>query len=163
MKTELNSMMRLIKKTLVMLAFLILGIQVHAQKILVNTDDGIALSGYDAVAFFTEKKPVFGKASIKSVNKGAVYQFSSQENKQKFDKSPEAYLPQNGGFCTVSASMGKISKIEIETWSVVGNKLYLQKNMRAKGMWDKDPQNYIKKAAENWPGLVEKYGTPVAR
>jgi hypothetical protein len=54
--------------------------------------------------------------------------------------------------------MGKIAKIEIETWSIVGNKLYLQKNQSAKRMWDKDPQNYIKKAAANWPGLVEKYG-----
>jgi len=146
------------QKFIVIIMVIVISISANAQKILVNTDDGIALSGYDPVAFFTEKKPVLGKPSIKSVNKGAVYLFSSPENKIKFDNAPESYLPQNGGFCTVSASMGKIAKIEIETWSIVGNKLYLQKNQSAKRMWDKDPPNYIKKSAEKWPGLVAKYG-----
>jgi YHS domain-containing protein len=137
---------------------LAVSVSASAQKILVNTDDGIALSGYDPVAFFVERKPVLGKPEIKSINKGAVYLFSSTANKIKFDNSPENYLPQNGGFCTVSASMGKVAKIEIDTWSIVGNKLYLQKNQSAKRMWDKDPPNYIKKSSEKWPELVEKHG-----
>ena len=83
--------------------------------------------------------------------------FHSKENKIKFDKAPDNYLPQNGGFCTVSASMGKVRKIQINTWSLVDNKLYLQRNQKAKGMWDKDPQKYIKGSSEKWPELVEKY------
>jgi YHS domain-containing protein len=129
-----------------------------AQKVLVNTDDGIALSGYDPVAFFIDKKPILGQPEIKSVNRNAIYVFSSKENKIKFDKAPDNYLPQNGGFCTVSASMGKVRKIQINTWSLVDNKLYLQRNQKAKGMWDKDPQKYIKGSFEKWPELVEKYG-----
>ena len=69
-----------------------------AQKVLVNTDDGIALSGYDPVAFFIDKKPILGQPEIKSVNRNAIYVFSSKENKIKFDKAPDNYLPQNGGF-----------------------------------------------------------------
>ena len=145
------------KIILIMMVF-VLSVSANTQKILVNTDDVIALSGYDPVTFFTERKPVPGKPEIKSVNKGAVYLFSSPANKIKFDNAPENYLPQNGGFCTVSASMGKVAKIEIETWSIVENKLYLQKNQSAKRMWDKDPPNYIKKSSKKWPGLVEKYG-----
>ena len=148
----------IIQKSILIMMVFVVSISANAQKILMNTDDGIALSGYDPVAFFTEGKPVPGKPEIKSVNKGAVYLFSSPANKIKFDKAPDNYLPQNGGFCTVSASMGKIAKIEIDTWSVVGNKLYLQKNQSAKRMWDKDPPNFISKSSEKWPGLVEKYG-----
>ncbi len=158
-------MVTIIKKIVIMIRIMLMILTIIlsaniaiAQKVLVNTDDGIALSGYDPVAFFIDKKPILGQPEIKSVNRNAIYVFSSKENKIKFDKAFDNYLPQNGGFCTVSASMGKVRKIQINTWSLVDNKLYLQRNQKAKGMWDKDPQKYIKGSSEKWPKLVEKYG-----
>ena len=79
-------------KTLSLL-FLMLGLAlpVFAQtdKILVNLDKhGLALQGYDPVAFFTDQKPVKGKADLQSTYHGGTYWFASAEHKALFDANP---------------------------------------------------------------------------
>jgi YHS domain-containing protein len=66
----------------------------------VNVDSkGVILKGYDAVAYFTQGKPVKGNPAIKSTHDGATYLFASAEDKAAFDKNPAKYVPQYGGFC----------------------------------------------------------------
>src|SRR5881394_676625 len=49
-------------------------------KTLLNLDKtGIAIQGYDPVAFFTDHKPVKGKGEFATKRDGATYLFSSQE------------------------------------------------------------------------------------
>src|SRR5258707_10161594 len=79
----------------------------------VNVDNkGVILKGYDAVAYFTEGKPVKGNPAIKSTHDGATYLFASSENKTAFDKNPAKYVPQYGGFCAYGVSVGVLSDIE---------------------------------------------------
>ena len=123
---------------------------------------GIAIDGYDPVAFFTENKAVPGSMEFQSNCQGAIFQFASARNKEKFDNETLKYLPQYGGFCAVSASMGKIEPVSIETWSVEDGKLYFQRNAKALGMWNKKgPQMFIQKADKNWPVLVNRFGSPL--
>ena len=123
---------------------------------------GIAIEGYDPVAFFTENKAVPGSMEFQSNCQGAIFQFASARNKKKFDNDIMKHLPQYGGFCAVSASMGMVEPISIETWSVVNGKLYFQRNAKALGMWsEKGPQVFIQRADKNWPGLVNRFGSPL--
>jgi YHS domain-containing protein len=66
---------------------------------LVNMDsDGIALKGYDTVAYFTEGKPVKGNKQFSHDWKGAKWLFANKQHLDLFASSPEKYAPQYGGY-----------------------------------------------------------------
>jgi YHS domain-containing protein len=134
---------------------------VHAEKVLINTDKtGLALQGYDPVAYFTDGKPVKGDAKITASYRGATYRFASAEHKALFEKDPAKYEPQFGGYCGYAASINKISPISPEYWQILDGRLVLQHNNKALTLWKQDVPGNLKKADANWPGLVEKNGKP---
>ncbi len=134
-----------------------------AQPYLVNANEkGIMLDGYDVVAFQTEDKAVPGSYEFQAQYDSGVYYFKSESNKNKFEQNPEKYAPQYGGFCAVSTSMGMLEPGNVETWSVVDGKLYVQRNQKALGMWkQKGPQLFIGKANGNWEELFQKYASSI--
>lgn len=128
-------------------------------KFLVNVDaNGVALMGHDPVAFFTENKPVKGRPEVRSVYKGAIYQFASASNKSMFDKEPGKYEPQFGGFCGYAASINKVSPISVEYFEILDGRLVLQHNQKAWNLWHKDVHGNLAKADGNWPGIVDRRG-----
>lgn len=128
-------------------------------KELLNLDrQGVAIQGYDPVAFFTDGHPVKGNPQIQSEYKGAKYYFASAEHKAAFDKEPARYEPQFGGYCAYGVSHGSRAPIKIEAWQIVNGRLLMQYDLGVKDDFNKDQQGTLKKADQNWPGLVEKYG-----
>lgn len=131
------------------------------QKLLINTDqNGLALQGYDPVAYFTDSKPVKGDPAFRSTSRGAVYQFASAQHKAMFDADPARYTPQYGGYCAYAASIDAISPTDPNFWEIVDGRLILQHNQKAWDAWHKDAPGNLVKADKNWPGLVERNGTP---
>jgi YHS domain-containing protein len=121
----------------------------------VNVDSkGVILKGYDAVAYFTQGKPVKGNPAIKSTHGGATYLFSSAENKAAFDKNPAKYVPQYGGFCAFGVSVGVLSDIEGPGGFVHDGKLYVCGDEAAGKSFRSDLKRNIAKADANWPKLV---------
>jgi len=141
----------------VFLALAALSTEAPAKELL-NLENGVAIQGYDPVAFFADNRPVRGNAQFQSEYRGAKYYFASAEHKAAFDKEPAKYEPQFGGYCAYGASRGKTVPIRIETWEIINGRLLLQYDLDVKSKFDKDPQGTLRKADENWPGLVEKYG-----
>jgi len=130
-----------------------------AEKTLVNTDkNGLALQGYDPVAYFTDAKPVKGDAKFSAAYKGATYHFASAEHKKTFEADPAKYEPQFGGYCGYAASINKVSPISVDFWEILDGRLVLQHNQKAWNLWHSDVAGNLKKADANWPGLVEKNG-----
>ena len=128
-------------------------------KTLLNLDkNGLALQGYDPVAFFTENKPVKGKAEFKSVYHGATYFFASLKDKELFDKDAAKYEPAFGGFCAYGVSRNKLVEIDPEASQVTDGHLLLQYSKGVRNDFNKDPQGNLAKANANWPGLLEKKG-----
>ncbi len=119
---------------------------------------GIAVGGYDPVAFFTDGKPTPGDPGVTSTYKGAIYLFASKAHKTQFEANPEKYVPQFGGFCAYGAALGALFPVDINTWQVRNGKLYLNLNPAISAEFNKDPAGFIAKAEKNWPGLVKKYG-----
>lgn len=137
------------------------GVAVSDQKVLQNLDkDGVAIEGYDPVAYFTDKKPVKGSPAIRSVHNGAVYHFATAEHKATFDAAPAKFEPQFGGWCAYAASIDTLSPIDPKYWEVVDNRLLLQHNQKAWDLWHKDSTGNLVKADKNWPGLVDRNGAP---
>ena len=128
-------------------------------KSLLNVDkSGLAIQGYDPVAFFTEIKPVKGKPEFKSAYQGATYLFASAENKMRFDKEPAKYEPAFGGFCAYGVSRNKLVEIDPEAFQIVDGHLLLQYNKGVRNDFNKDTQGNLAKANGNWPMLLEKKG-----
>ena len=132
---------------------------VAGTKALLNVDkNGLALQGYDPVAFFTENKPVKGKPEFKSTDQGVTYLFASAENKMRFEKEPAKYEPAFGGFCAYGVSRNKLAEIDPEAFQVVDGRLLLQYSKGVRNEFNKDTQGNLAKANTNWPMLVEKKG-----
>lgn len=130
-------------------------------KTLVNVDrNGVALQGYDPVAFFTDHKPVKGKMEFKSVYHGGTYYFASAEAKADFDKDPAKFEPEFGGFCAFGVSHNKLAKIDPEAFQIVDGHLMLQYSKSVQTEFNKDTQGNLTRARANWSGLVEKQGKP---
>jgi len=115
-----------------------------------NLKNKIAIQGYDPVAYFEINKAIEGKEEITSEFNGAIYYFSSENNKTLFLKNPEQYIPQFGGYCAYGMSEGYKAPIQPEAFTIVDNKLYLNYNLEVKEMWLKDQENRIAKAAKTW-------------
>jgi YHS domain-containing protein len=129
--------------------------QVSAQtKPLVNADtNGVGLHGYDPVAYFTDGKAVKGDPQYHSKYDGATYYFQSADDKAAFDKEPQRYVPQYGGYCAMAMTMGKLEDGDPNYFFVYDGKLFLQRNEKAHMMFSKDPEGNRKKADENWSRL----------
>lgn len=126
-----------------------------AQPSLVYVKDGAAIGGYDAVAYFTEGKPIKGDSTFKVTYEGASWFFASKENADKFKAAPEKYAPQYGGYCAFGCSRGYKAKTSPDAWTIVDGKLYLNYNTEVRETWNNDHQGYIQKADANWPKVKD--------
>jgi YHS domain-containing protein len=119
-----------------------------------NLKDGIGAQGFDVISFF-KGSPKKGKEAHTSTYNEAKYLFSSPENKEKFDKSPEAYTPEYGGFCAIAMSEDKQLDPNPKSWEVREGKLYFFTRMffgiiDAKRQWVKKPEELRALADTAW-------------
>ncbi|MBE1299627.1 MAG: YHS domain-containing protein [Alteromonadaceae bacterium] len=115
----------------------------------------VILAGHDVVAYFTEGKPVLGKYKFTAVYNDAIYQFSSQENRDLFKQNPEKYAPMYGGFCAYGATFGKKFDVNGKAFEIVDGKLYVNKNLQVYEAWREDIPKHIKEANNFWPKIVD--------
>jgi YHS domain-containing protein len=128
-------------------------------KTLVQTDKrGVALEGYDPIAYFTDGKPQKGGANIEATYNGALYHFTSQAHRETFEKAPSKYAPAYGGYCGYAASIGKVRPADPLLWSIVDGQLIVQHTKGAVELWEKDVKRNKAKADKFWPKLVEVKG-----
>ena len=119
-----------------------------------NLKNGIGAQGYDVMSFFNGK-PAKGDVTYTSTFNEAKYLFSSKENKEKFDKSPEAYTPEYGGFCAIAMSENKEVNPNPKSWEIRDGKLYFFTRMLfgiidAKRQWVKKPEELRDLADKAW-------------
>jgi YHS domain-containing protein len=115
--------------------------------------DGVALRGYDPVAYFNAGQPTRGSAAYKADYKGSTFHFASQANRDAFAADPAKYAPQYGGYCAYGTAGGYKAAIDPAAFSVVNGKLYLNYNRDIQKEWSKDVPGYISKADKNWPAV----------
>jgi YHS domain-containing protein len=143
----------------ILLILATLALPASAAKILQNIDDnGLGLQGYDPVAFFTDGKPVKGNPQFTSVYHGARYQFASADHKKAFDSDPSKYEPQFGGYCAWGVKKNALYPVKIDAFHIVNDRLLMQYDFSTREQFNKDTQGNLKRADENWPGLVETKG-----
>lgn len=115
---------------------------------------GVAINGYDPVAYFTDSKPVEGSEAITSTWNGATWRFASAENKAAFDANPTQFAPQYGGYCAYAVSKGYTASTAPNAWTVHDGKLYLNYSRVVRGLWSRDIPGNIAKGDANWPTVL---------
>ena len=115
---------------------------------------GIAIRGYDTVAYFTEGRPLEGSERFESEWQGATWRFASQEHLDLFEADPTSYAPQYGGYCAYGVVEGGLVKIEPENWTIVEDKLYLNYDDDVQEKWERDIPGYIAEADARFESLL---------
>lgn len=120
----------------------------------VNVDEsGVALHGFDPLAYFSEERPLKGKPEHTAQWNGATYEFASSANRDTFLRDPAKYAPQFGGYCAYGVALGKKFDGDPNVWKIVGGKLYLNVNAEASKLWHQDIPGNVRKAEANWPRI----------
>lgn len=128
---------------------------VQAQAVKYNSSNGIAINGYDPVAYFLQNKAEEGKKELSIEWSGSSWQFSSVANLDSFKLQPLKYAPQYGGYCAYGLSENHLAETDPTAWTIVADKLYLNYNNKVKEMWRKTKENRIIKADANWPTITK--------
>src|SRR5271170_2081421 len=103
----------------------------QSAKNLVNVDSsGVAIQGYDPVAFFTDNMPVKGDPKFVAKHDGAIYFFASKDHQEMFAKGPQKYEPVFGGYCAYGVANDKLVEIDVDAFQIVDGKLLLQYSKR---------------------------------
>jgi YHS domain-containing protein len=129
---------------------------------LVNVDGkGVILDGHDAVAFFTDHRPVPGLPRFQSKWNDAIYHFATAEHKALFDRDPAKYEPQFGAFCAYAVSRGRTAPIDVDTFSIVDGRLVVQHNAKAVRLWNESVSDNLRKADKYWPRVIANAGKQI--
>ncbi|MBI1369832.1 MAG: hypothetical protein GC162_14400 [Planctomycetes bacterium] len=117
---------------------------------------GVALKGYDPVAYFDGGNPTPGRKDLTAEHDGVTYRFATEAHREAFIASPEKYAPQYGGWCAKAIAEGKKVEINPKTFKITNGRLFLFYNGllgNALPPWTADEANYIVKADANWPTI----------
>jgi YHS domain-containing protein len=118
--------------------------------------NGLAIDGYDPVAYVTEQKPVKGLPEFHAEFRGSTFLFASALHREAFAADPAKYAPQYGGYCAYGMSMGYKATIDPEAFSVVHDTLYLNYSEAVRTRWLSDVSGHIQQANANWPEVQKQ-------
>jgi YHS domain-containing protein len=118
--------------------------------------DGVAIQGYDVVAYFIDQTPKKGTSDFKTDYAGREWYFENQANLDLFVENPEQYIPQYGGHCAFATANNFLVSGDPKRWKIVDDKLYLNNNLVVHKLWKGNIPTNISSADNNWPSLYQK-------
>jgi hypothetical protein len=123
------------------------------ERLVVDRFTGLAIHGYDPVAYFVDARPVLGLPDFEAWQGGAVWRFHNEGNRADFLAHPEIYGPQFGGYDPVDVARGVTVAGNPLFWVVAGERLYLFGLEANRDAFAADPARYLDQAQERWPAL----------
>jgi YHS domain-containing protein len=122
----------------------------RAKDLINQSSDGIAIAGYDTVAYFTDAKAVKGSDEFNYTWLGATWHFASAQHRDLFASDPVKYAPQYGGYCSDAMVDGFAYSANPEAWRIVEGKLYLNASKVGLLQWERNAAEEIEKADSRW-------------
>ena len=129
-----------------------------ADPLVVNPATGLALSGFDPVAYFTDRAPRAGRADLELTHDGAVWRFRNSGNREAFLEHPGTYMPRFGGYDPVAVARNRSVAGNPQFWAIAGNKLYLFYSDADRSAFLAAPGRVLEVAERNWPEVVRTIG-----
>lgn len=122
----------------------------QSRRVVVHPVSGIALSGHDPVAYFTEQKALIGKRENEFVWKGVSWLFVSKANRAVFEQNPEIYAPQYGGHGALAMARGFVASSDPKIWALYKDRLYLFFSYTRRAAWVEGIDQHITRGDVNW-------------
>jgi hypothetical protein len=120
------------------------------ERIVVDFHTGLAINGFDPVAYFTKAAALPGRAEIETRFAGATWRFQNVGNRAAFTDHPDAYVPAFGGYDPTGVARGVAVPGHPQVWLVTGNKLYLFQNVEARAAFAAAPESFVTAAERQW-------------
>jgi YHS domain-containing protein len=132
-----------------------------ADLVLIATDaDGVAVGGYDPVAYRSDGAPRPGADAHAATHDGADYWFASAPHHAMFEADPARFAPGYGGYCAYAVSQGRLTAADPEVWAIVDDRLLLFASQDVHDRFAADPTAHRRAADDHWPSLVGAHGRP---
>ena len=126
----------------------------QTEPVVVNAHTGLAISGFDPVAFFADKAPRFGRPDLELALGGNIWRFSNVGNRAAFAEHPEVYMPRFGGYDPVAIGRNRSVPGNPLFWAVSSDRLYLFYSAKARAEFLADPGGVIARATRKWPAVA---------
>jgi hypothetical protein len=121
------------------------------ERIVIDRNSGLAISGFDPVAYFTDAKAIQGKGEFEQVLAGAAWRFASAGNSAAFRADPDVYMPRFGGYDPVGVARGVAVAGNPRLWIISGERLYLFYSAEARDEFAGDSDRIAATADREWP------------
>ncbi len=125
------------------------------ERVVANHSSGLAIEGYDPVAYFVDGAPMVGLPEFEASAAGVVWRFRNEGNRASFVAHPEVYGPQFGGYDPVDVARGVTVAGSPMFWLVTGERLYLFEREEHRDAFAADPARFLTQAGSRWPALEE--------
>lgn len=123
------------------------------ERVIVNRYTGLAIEGYDPVAYFADARAELGRPNLEASDSGAVWRFRNEGNRASFVAHPDIYGPQFGGYDPIDLARGVTYAGNPRFWLVVGERLYLFGREENRDAFTVDPARILRDAKARWPAL----------
>jgi len=125
------------------------------ERIVVDWHSGLAIGGYDPVAFFTEGQPRQGSADFEYRSGGAVWRFCNVGNRDAFIANPDVYMPRFGGYDPMGVIRGIAVAGNPDVWIINGDRLFLFYDRAQRERFAAAPDRLFVLAERRWPEVLQ--------
>jgi hypothetical protein len=125
------------------------------ERVVVNRFSGLAIEGFDPVAYFVDRRPELGLESFETRQDGAVWRFRNEGNRASFLAHPEIYGPRFGGYDPVEVTRGIAFAGNPRFWLISGERLYLFGREANRDAFAASPASFLPGAVKRWPKLLQ--------
>jgi hypothetical protein len=122
--------------------------------IVVDRNSGLAIGGFDPVAYFIDGVARAGKGDLEASFAGAIWRFRNEGNRGAFLADPDNYLPRFGGYDPTGIARGVAVPGDPRLWAVKAQRLYLFSAAEARELFWRDAETVIAAAEEKWPAVA---------
>ena len=126
------------------------------ERVVLNRFTGLAIEGFDPVAYFTDARPEIGVEAYEADGQGAVWRFRNEGNRASFLAHPEVYGPQFGGYDPVDIARGVTVAGNPRFWLISGRRLYLFGREQTRDAFSADAARLLREASQRWPTLQQE-------
>lgn len=123
------------------------------ERVVVNRYTGLAIEGFDPVAYFVDSRPMPGLANFETSQAGAVWRFRNEGNRASFAAHPEVYGPRFGGYDPIDLARGVTIAGNPRFWLISGQRLYLFSREENRDAFAAEAERILRDANARWPEL----------
>jgi hypothetical protein len=123
------------------------------EQIVVDRNRGLAISGFDPVAYFIDGASRLGNEAYEHAFAGAVWRFCNEGNRAAFIADPQIYVPAYGGYDPVGVARGVAVPSDPRLWRIAHERLYFFYTPQARDAFASDSDEIAAAADKEWPAL----------